>query len=77
MTAQSDRQKRDQLLDDLKSAVDDWSQSEQDKINKEVTFVKSVLRGRTGSERLQRSKTTEARVLVIDDINSFLSGEGA
>ena len=77
MTAQSDRQKRDQLLDDLKSAVDDWSQSEQDKINKEVTFVKSVLRGRTGSERLQRSNTTEARVLVIDDINSFLSGEGA
>lgn len=76
-TTPADTEKRNQLLDDLKSAVDDWAQSEEDKINKEADFVKSVLRGRTGSERLARSNATEAQVLVVNDITSFLTGEGA
>lgn len=75
-TTPADTQKRNKLLDDLKSAVDDWAQSEEDKINKEAGFVKSVLRGRTGSERLARSNTAQAQVLVINDISSFLTGEG-
>jgi hypothetical protein len=71
---QSDREARDQLLDDLKQATDEWFEAEEKRINDEVTFVKSVLRGRTGSERLARANTREAQVLVIDDITSFLSG---
>jgi hypothetical protein len=65
---------RNQLLDELKSALDEWHDKEIKRIDDEVTFVKSVLRGRTGSERLSRSNTEQARVLVIDDITSFLTG---
>lgn len=65
---------RNALLDELKNALDDWHDQEIQRIDDEVTFAKSVLRGRTGSERLSRSNTTEARILVIDDINSFLAG---
>lgn len=74
MTTQHDKEARDQLLDDLKDAVDEWFDAEEQRITDEVTFVKSVLRGRTGSERLSRSNTREAEILVIDDITSFLAG---
>jgi len=77
MTTQSDPERRNALLDELKSAVDAWAESEEKKVKDEITFMKSVLRGRTGSERLARSNTTEARVLVINDISSFLTGDGA
>ena len=65
---------RNQLLDELKTALDEWHDKEIKRIDDEVTFVKSVLRGRTGSERLSRSNTEQARLLVIDDITSFLTG---
>lgn len=77
MTAQADKERRDALLDELKEAVDDWAEAEEEKVTKEIDFMKSVLRGRTGSERLSRSNTEEARILVIDDISSFLTGDGA
>lgn len=74
MTAQSDTEARNALLDELQSALDDWHTQEIQRIDDEVTFIKSVLRGRTGSERLARSNTEEARILVINDIDSFLAG---
>lgn len=77
MSAQSDTERRNALLDELKEALDEWAEQEEEKIQDEIDFMKSVLRGRTGSERLARSNTTEARVLVLDDIQSFLTGEGA
>lgn len=77
MSAQSDTERRNRILDELKAATDDWAEAEEKKVQDEVTFLKSVLRGRTGSERLVRSNTAQARILVIDDINSFLSGDGA
>ena len=67
-------QRRDQLLDELKSATDEWYKAEKKRIEDEVLFLKSVLRGRTGSDRLNRTNTTQAAVLVIDDITSFLAG---
>lgn len=75
-TSQADIDARNQLLDELKRAFDEWYRNETSRIDNEVSFVKSVLRGRTGSERLARSNTSEARILVIDDINSFLTGTG-
>jgi hypothetical protein len=74
MTTQVDKERRDQLLDDLKAALDEWAEAEEQRIEDEVAFVKSVLRGRTGSERLARANTREAEVLVVDDITSFLAG---
>ncbi len=75
MPADTDR--RNALLDQLKAAVDDWHEAESKRITDEAEFVKSVMRGRTGSERANRSNTAAARVLVIDDIQSFLTGDGA
>lgn len=67
-------QRRDQLLDELKSAADAWFQEESKAIDDEVVFLKSVLRGRTGSDRLTRTNTAQGSVLVINDITSFLAG---
>lgn len=74
MTQQADQQRRNRLLDDLKAALDDYFEAEERRINDEVEFVQSFLRGRTGSERLQRANTQEAEILVFDDIASFLTG---
>lgn len=66
---------RNQLLDRLQSAFNEWHDREKSRLEDEATFLKSVLRGRTGSERVSRSNTSEAEVLVINDINSFLAGQ--
>lgn len=65
---------RDALLDRLKDAFDEWYDSERSRLTDEATYLKSVLRGRTGSERLSRENTSEAEVLVVKDITSFLAG---
>ncbi len=74
MTTDPRTQQRDQLLDSLKTAADEWYEEEKKRIEDEVAFLKSVLRGRTGSDRLSRSNTTQGTVLAIDDITSFLAG---
>lgn len=65
---------RNAQLDRLKDAFDEWYDHEHDRLTDESTFLKSVLRGRTGSERLSASNTTEAEVLVTNDIESYLAG---
>lgn len=74
MTQQADKNARDALLDELATAVEEWYEAEIALIDQEEAFLKSVLRGRTGSERLASSNTEEAGLLVIDDLGSFLSG---
>lgn len=73
MTTQ-DQDTRDQLLDELKEAVEQWHERRSAQIQDEAAFLKSVLRGRTGSERLRRTSVERARVLVLNDITSFLAG---
>ena len=75
-TDQTDKDRRDALLDDLKQATEEWYASEEQKIDDEVEFLKSVMRGRTGSERLARENTQQGQILVANDINSFLAGSG-
>jgi hypothetical protein len=77
MTTQFDTERRNRILDDLQTALDEWAEKEEEKIQDEIDFMKSVLRGRTGSERLARSNTQEATILVIDSIQSFLTGDGS
>ena len=73
--AEDDRtEERDALLNRLKDAFDEWYDNEKSDLEDEATYLKSVLRGRTGSERLARENTTEAEVLVVNDITSFLTG---
>lgn len=75
MATQSQIDARNAKLDRLKTALDEWYDHEKTRLTDEATFMKSVLRGRTGSDRLSRSNTAEAEVLVTEDITSFLAGE--
>lgn len=68
------REERDQILNELETAVEEWYARETERVEDEVSFLKSVLRGRTGSESVARANTSEARVLVINDISTFLTG---
>lgn len=74
MTQQVNRERRDELLDKLLEAVEEWGEVEQQRITDEVKFLKSVMRGRTGSERLSRSNTAEASELLATDLDAFLTG---
>ncbi len=65
---------RNQLLDRLKTAFDEWYDAEHSRLEDEAVFLKSVLRGRTGSARVSRTNVAEAEVLVVNDITSFLTG---
>lgn len=68
-------EERNALLDELEEATNAWYDRERERVEDEVTFLKSVLRGRTGSETVARANTEAARVLVINDITTFLAGE--
>lgn len=77
MATEQQKQDRDARLDRLQQALNEWHEEEVARLENEAEFLKSVLRGRTGSDRLSRSNTAEAEVLVVDDITSFLAGDPA
>lgn len=63
---------RNERLDALATAVTFWAQKKKDDINRRVQSSKSILQGRTGSERLARASVQAASVLVVDAISDFL-----
>jgi len=67
-----DRNKR---LDALGTAIQDWAKTRRDYLTKQVAFSKRLLKGRTGAERLNQATVDSATSLVVDQINSFLTGE--
>lgn len=67
---------RDALLDELKEALETWYAKEVDVINTEIALVKQVVSGRSNAASAVKSNTAAARVLVINDITSFLAGTG-
>lgn len=74
MENQYDRNRRDQLLDQLQEAVDEWGDNQEAQVGDEVAFLKSVLKGRTGSERLAASNSSEGQALLSLEIDAFLTG---
>lgn len=72
MSTQKNR--RDALLDELLEAFEQWHDKETERVDREVRYLKSVLRGRTGSDRLGSSSTEEAAQIVQNDIDAFLTG---
>jgi hypothetical protein len=65
---------RNALLDEVASAVDQWFDKESALIKAEASFVRAVVRGQSGSSKLAAANASRARVLVINDITSFLAG---
>lgn len=71
MATQTERNAR---LDELVDATKAWSKKRQKELNDQVSFAKRVLRGRTGSERLNNETVTKASDLLVDEIDTFLTG---
>jgi hypothetical protein len=69
--SQADRNAR---LDALQTAVTSWAAARRTALQKQVAFSKRVLKGRTGSERLNQASVESATALVVDSINDFLTG---
>lgn len=69
--SQEDRNAR---LDQLSTAIQAWATARRNYLNKQVDFSKKLLKGRTGSERLNQASVESATTLVVDQINSFLTG---
>lgn len=68
---QADRDKR---LDQLKAATVSWADKEIKRYEDEATFLRSILKGRTGAGRLTNQNVADSSKLVVDDIAAFLEG---
>ncbi len=66
---------RNARLDALGTAIKDWAKARREYLNKQVAFSKRLLKGRTGSERLNQASIESATALTVDSINDFLTGE--
>lgn len=65
---------RDARLDRLSQATDKWATDETNRLNYEKDFLKSVLKGRTGSGRLASQNVVDTYKIVVDSIKTFLEG---
>ena len=65
---------RNARLDKLKAATDDWADKEIARLEDEVVFLKSILKGRTGAGRIAKQNVADASKLVVDEISQFLEG---
>ncbi len=66
---------RDKRLDALADAVNSWADKRKARLEKEATLLKAILKGRTGSERLNNVTVQSANDLAVDEINDFLAGD--
>lgn len=65
---------RNARLEALKKATTQWADKQTKYLNSQVAFAKRILRGRTGAERLTSTAITLGKDLVVDEINTFLTG---
>jgi hypothetical protein len=69
------QEERNARLDKLKSAAVAWADKEEQRLKKESALLKKILRGRTGSERLNNASVEAASDLLVDELNQFLTGD--
>ncbi len=65
---------RNARLDALSASVTAYATKRREELKRRVATAKSILKGRTGSERLAQSSVQAATPLVVDEINEFLIG---
>jgi hypothetical protein len=68
------KKSRDKLLDDLKQAHDDYYKKELKRIDAEEGFYRSVLKARGGASTLAKANASASKILLANDIGSFLTG---
>lgn len=70
------KDERDENLDALAEAVDEWGQKERDRLENEVKFMRAVLKGRTGEDKAGTDALDSASALLQAEINDFLTFGG-
>ena len=65
---------RDKRLTELVTEVNAWADKKQKYLDSQVTRSKAILRGRTGSERLNNESVSSASILLTDEISKFTQG---
>jgi len=63
---------RDERLLALKTAVEEWADREEQRLEDEAEFLGSVRDGLASSGSLSRQTTAEASALTQDEIDEFL-----
>lgn len=63
---------RDERLLSLKSAVEDWADREEDRLEDEADFLRSVRDGLTASGTVSGAVTQAASQLTQDELDEFL-----
>ena len=71
------KEKRDENLSKLQSAMKEFADKEIKRLDNETKFMRAVMKGRTGSEKLGTSNLLETAKLVQDEIDQFLLFEEA
>lgn len=66
---------RNARLDALQSATIAWAERRTKDLRGRIATVKTILRGRTGSERLAAATSEAASDLVVREIDDFLTTE--
>ncbi len=69
------KEERDARLDALAAATTEWATAERQRLQDQADFGKRLLKGRTGSERLNNTSVTMAQELLVDEIDTFLTGQ--
>lgn len=69
MASVADRNAR---LDALAAAAQAWADTRTAQLNSQVSTLKAILQGRTGSERLAQAGVSAASDLVVTEIDAFL-----
>jgi hypothetical protein len=65
-------QERNDNLDALQEAVDEWAVKEKERIENEVQFLRKVRKGRTGDDKASTRNLAQAEALIVAEINNFL-----
>ena len=68
------KEDRDKRLDALDKAVKEWAEKEKKRLEGDVTFLKSVVKGRTGAGQLSNQGVSDSKDLLAGSIREFLEG---
>lgn len=68
------QEERNARLQQLATATREWATKRRTYLQKQVALGKALLKGRTGSERLNNASVQTATGLVVDEIEQFLTG---
>ena len=65
---------RNARLDQLTQDAQAWATQQTKALNDQVSTLKAILQGRSGSQALAQSAVAATSTLVVNEINDFLVG---